>query len=263
MGWLIGCECVGGEHWQWCGIGVLWRLGRRCYRCCGLVVWCCQWWPRRQRDGRVLGLLEDEVVGWVREVAHRQRVPGVEQRRRQPLAVGRRRERVAQRKGAAERCAALGGGVRGHGLAAAEARRGDPLRQDSAGGEVGGDAVGALFGQRLVDRVAPGAVGVAHDFHQGLLVLVDHGSDRVEHGVELGADRRRIGLEGDVAGHVEDDLVADAAHGHAGAGQPLAQGGLQRVRHGDDVPLRLRDVIPLAFPVGVVVVRIIDGRPRT
>src|SRR5574338_1172879 len=104
----------------------------------------------------------------------------------------------------------------------ADAVGGDaPLLQVIAGGR------GAVDRQGVVDGVRTGAVGVADDPYRGHRVLVQGGGQAVEHRAHVRLDVVAAGVEGDVAGDVELQLVVGGlGDAHAGAGGGLLHGGL-------------------------------------
>ncbi|EWS59523.1 hypothetical protein Y694_02649 [Methylibium sp. T29-B] len=86
------------------------------------------------------------------------------------------------------------------------------------GRQIVAHALRAVDRQRVVDRVAAGAVGVADHAHLQRRVVGQAVGKAVEHGAQFGLDGRLAGVEGDVARHVELELVVGGArHVDAGA----------------------------------------------
>src|SRR3546814_7180517 len=103
------------------------------------------------------------------------------------------------------------------------AHRRHPGALDAAGAEVIGDRRGAAFGQTLVIAVAARRIGVAVDVDIGARIFAEGRGDAVERATELALQHRAVEVEGDVSGHVEDELVALALDVDAGAGGAFAQ----------------------------------------
>src|SRR5690606_30670341 len=76
------------------------------------------------------------------------------------------------------------------------------------------------------------AVGMTRNLDDGLLELVQHDRDGVQHLVEARVQVRAVGREGDVAGHVQRDVVADARDADAGAIELLPQAHLLAIHVG-------------------------------
>src|SRR3546814_672437 len=66
-------------------------------------------------------------------------------------------------------------------------------------------------------------IGVAVDVDIGARIFAEGRGDAVERATELALHHRAVEVEGDVAGHVEDELVALALDVDAGAGGAFAQ----------------------------------------
>ncbi len=64
---------------------------------------------------------------------------------------------------------------------------------------------------------------MAGHFDDRLVEFLQHQRDRVQHVVEAGVDVRAVGLEGDVPGHVQDDVVAVARDADAAVLQLRAE----------------------------------------
>src|SRR3546814_1760200 len=75
----------------------------------------------------------------------------------------------------------------------------------------------------LVIAVAARRIGVAVDVDIGARIFAEGRGDAVERATELALHHRAVEVEGDVAGHVEDELVALALDVDAGAGGAFAQ----------------------------------------
>jgi hypothetical protein len=109
-----------------------------------------------------------------------------------------------------------------------------PLLHHPVRTKISGNRVGAALGQGLVVLVRAHAVGMAGDFDHRLVVLRERLRDVVQHRGELRLQRRAVEIEGDVAGHVEGDVVALAHHVDAGAGHAAAQLGFLSILVGAD-----------------------------
>src|SRR5690606_9495831 len=113
--------------------------------------------------------------------------------------------------------AALFAVVAGDGVALPVAAGPYPAGGDALGDEQLADAGGAALGEGLVVAVTAGGIGVAHHFHIGLVVFLEHHRHGLEGLVELRAHLVAVDAKGDAAGHIEADVVAIAGHTHAAA----------------------------------------------
>lgn len=96
---------------------------------------------------------------------------------------------------------------------------------DAPAGDVVCDGARATFGEALVVGGGAIGIGVAVDVDESLVEFFEDEGNGVEGGCELGADFGAGDVEGDVVWHVENDVVALAGDGDAGALELLANGG--------------------------------------
>src|SRR2546429_6279163 len=99
----------------------------------------------------------------------------------------------------------------------------DALFGDTAALEVLRDGARAALRKLPVEIRAADVVGVAGDLDDGLVVFLRHLRDAVEHLEELRVQVRAAGAERDVAGHVEDDVLALARDRHAAVAHQSSQ----------------------------------------
>src|SRR5690606_22611073 len=80
-------------------------------------------------------------------------------------------------------------------------------------------AGGALYRQRIIDRIGTRTVGMADDGNGGRRIVDQAGGELVEYRPEIGFDGRAAGIKGNVAGNLELELIVSGlTDGDAGAG---------------------------------------------
>ena len=86
-----------------------------------------------------------------------------------------------------------------------------------------------MLGQQQVVTVAASAVCVAGHLNHGGLVFIKHFGHRIQHWIERRLHIGAVGGKGQVARHVEDDVLAITGNGNTGAFELLAQLGFLNV----------------------------------
>src|SRR5690606_12997163 len=79
-----------------------------------------------------------------------------------------------------------------------------------------GHGLGAVLRQHQVVLVTAGTVGVAADLDHGGLVFLQYFRYGVEYRLEGFLDVRLVGIEGNVARHIENDVVSVTGHRYTG-----------------------------------------------
>src|SRR5712664_1580881 len=113
-----------------------------------------------------------------------------------------------------------------HRMVLAAADRDDALLLDAFADQILGNRIGAALRKRLVVIGLADIVGVAGNFDYGLVVPLQNQRHAVQNLEERGVEVCAAGLEGDVARHVENEVVPLPGHRHAGSFHLLAQVGL-------------------------------------
>src|SRR5690606_3577812 len=130
--------------------------------------------------------------------------------------------------------AALGIGVRGDRLRRSHADDREAARVGALPRQIVGNSTRSALRQLHIVIVAARRIRMAIDVDQSLVEALDDQSDRIQGAVECRLDARRIGREGDVGRHVQDDLVTLARYAHARPLELATQFGFLAVHIGTD-----------------------------